>query len=60
MQPIKSMCNKNEGKQCRHCRYITGAVGEMLNDDNTIGGCGLDGHIIVTGDPACDAADIVR
>ena len=45
-----------ESKQCRHCKLIVGAVGEQLKDENTFAGCGRDGHIIVTGDPACKHA----
>lgn len=48
------------GKQCRHCKYIVGAVGEQLNGENTLSGCGRDGSIKVTGDPVCKKAIIVR
>ena len=48
--------NENTDKQCRHCRLVTGLQGDELNDENAICGCGRDGRIVISGDPACKHA----
>lgn len=48
--------NNIDGKQCRHCRLVTGLKDDELNDENAFCGCGRDGHIVISGDPACKFA----
>ena len=36
--------------KCKDCKFLTNVPEELLDDENTFGGCFLTGKIVVTGD----------